>query len=1195
MSRVNLITSGATLLSGTVEECLTPDDETCVGGIASVMAFVRNNTRGQSEDGDEPYTMIQKFDKNSPFVNMHPLQWVVNRLVLREIFGLDVFLSTPSLLLQNKVDSSFSVSQRDISDLQTTDMPLLITNVEVAPSHSWHHYTRSVYFDHKTGLAVANIAHQNVPLAIDHVAATRGFLNHVHRINMENGCFVGESDKDSGGSNNDGTATGTAPTISYAEYLIENPIVQFANSGNTTSVDSSEMASNSTVEGNVTAQGQETDVGSNNNENRCWITVILYDDIEASYWRLLEEIVFLENPPDLVVNLEAASYETFPTPQLYANSTTWVSSCPMEDDVYCQHRITFVEDGDGPTMSPSQELQLPPPRKPTISTIDFIYHDLETLPSELKDELWVQNILQLRPLADAAQQNDPVVGYSEAMPVSRVDEYRACMAGECPLGSLFTDAIRWFTGTDIAFTSSGGYRGEGWSQGPVQLTDMYAALPFPNTECSGTMSGLSLFALMNYTTSVATFEGHDSDEGGLLLQVSGLKVTYNTKLNESRLLSVDVWDDDEQAYLPLDRTKMYTFSTDSYVCGAYESYPELTGGNFRIDGEIPGEIGENLVQNIVADYLGQLDEPWTFVPGRLVNDTSNFEVLNLIQTSDSCPPNYVWKEDSLTCFECPSFKNVVFSDELLNFEADSSATILDTGRILLINREVFDAAVKLKSKPSWIEFTSAGMESGGVDLSGSSPISLSSGDTLALTFLLRTSALGSGLDRTALGAVSFSVDDNGSYPGCSGLDASFEVYVRLTPPDEYNFLGNFFYIGLAFAMIVALTAFSFTGFVFAYRNSRVVKVMQPSFLVTICLGVAIMGSSMIPIGIDDGLVPVSGVNIACMSTPWLLSSGFTCAFSALFSKLWRINQLFNSTSAYRRVVVRPQDVLKPFLMLFSINTALLIAWTIVDPLKWERFDIDGQEWNTYGTCVGGNAATVFVSLIAAVNVAALLMTCIQAYSARNISDEFSESKYIGIAIYGWLQTALIGVPILFLINKDNPTAQYFLQVGLIFVISMSMVSIVFVPAFVNFKKHGQGKSTGRVSVSGISGINAADAGWGSQSSEFHKVELKTAVAMEGQNPGRPVQMGFMDSIEEGSESASDLFQQNRMSGTAENIALTNAVLNRQKMIERPIDLQDTSMNERVKQMMAVMEVDSSNDSSDDGDSVHNDDVPQPQG
>jgi hypothetical protein len=34
-----------------------------------------------------------------------------------------------------------------------------------------------------------------------------------------------------------------------------------------------------------------------------------------------------------------------------------------------------------------------------------------------------------------------------------------------------------------------------------------------------------------------------------------------------------------------------------------------------------------------------------------------------------------------------------------------------------------------------------------------------------------------------------------------------------------------------------------------------------------------------------------GLDVACMATPWLLSIGFVTAFSALFSKTWRLNKV----------------------------------------------------------------------------------------------------------------------------------------------------------------------------------------------------------------------------------------------------------------------------------------------------------------
>jgi hypothetical protein len=451
---VNLITSAAPLLSGNLDECLSPDDETCVGGIAAVMAYVRSNTSTQGQQ--EPYVVIQKFDKDSPFVNMHPLQWVVNRLVFQEIFNFPVFMSQPSLLLQNQIDSQ--VSQRDISDLQTTALPYLISNVAVPTSNSWHPFVKSTYFDPSTGLAFASLADTGVPLTIDLIDAANGFLNYIQKINQENGCYDGWET----------TTTTTTATISYNDYLQENPPLEFGNTQNL----------NETVTNKLTEEAREDD----SRKQHCWITVLLYSSLESEYVKFLDAITRLDDTtttrrtitPDLVINLDY-TYQAHPYPTLYNNTKTWVVSCSMTRTNYCQTRITLSTKTD-------QDQESSSPIVKSIDNIEFIGGDLETLPNELKDDEWRQNILQLRPLADIAQQNNPILGYTTTMPLSRIDDYRACQAGECPIGNLFTDAIRWFTGTDVAFTSSGGYRGEGWSaEDGVRFTDLYAALPFPNT------------------------------------------------------------------------------------------------------------------------------------------------------------------------------------------------------------------------------------------------------------------------------------------------------------------------------------------------------------------------------------------------------------------------------------------------------------------------------------------------------------------------------------------------------------------------------------------------------------------------------------------------------------------------------------------------------------------------------------------
>lgn len=48
---------------------------------------------------------------------------------------------------------------------------------------------------------------------------------------------------------------------------------------------------------------------------------------------------------------------------------------------------------------------------------------------------------------------------------------------------------------------------------------------------------------------------------------------------------------------------------------------------------------------------------------------------------------------------------------------------------------------------------------------------------------------------------------------------------------------------------------------------------------------------------------------------------------------------------------------------------------------------------------------------------ALSLLVIQAYKARHISMEFSESKYLAIAVGSWFEVVLVGIPLLALVNR----------------------------------------------------------------------------------------------------------------------------------------------------------------------------------
>jgi hypothetical protein len=987
---INLIISGATLLSGGLDACQTPNDETCIGGIAAVLAVARQF----AQDGDN--LIIQKLDTNSPFVNMHPLQWVVNRLILHEIFGLEFFIASPALLLQNKVDSK--VSKRDISGLQDASLPLLLSNVVVPPSNSWYHFTKNVHFDKQTGLAVINIADKGVQMTLPQSDAAIGALNYISQLNKRNGCSGLPTD--------------------YQEY--------------TTAYFSAIIA-------------EEGIEDSTQEDNQCWVSVILYEDIEENFWTFMEAVTAHEFSPDLIINIEW-SYETFSSPQLYGNTGVWVTNCDVRG--FCL-----------------QTIQLNDARQ--IQNITSIPGDINNIDDGIiKDATWESHITKLALLAQDAKANDPNIGYTEFIPVVRTGSYRACNAGECAVGNLFADSLRWRADSDVAFTSSGGYRGPGKEAGETRFGYLYAALPFTNTMCTGTMTGLSLSKLLNYTMSVATFQGEDTADGGRLLQVSGMQVTYNTELEGSRLVAVDIWDDDEGKYIPLDRLRLYKFATESYVCAGFKPYPALTGDDLVLEGEIPGTIGDLVIQNLVADYLGQLEEWYdTSIQGRLRNDTSVIEPLDLVQTEGSCGTNTIWHQKTLACVECPDYANVEFSDEILEFQTKGFSGEIPKGKALLLNREPFYVTVSPTFIPSWLKFTSGSVNSNEMEVLTRQRISLEPGEILVLEFNVTPASIASGTDRTAQGTVAFEVKAGESFAGCSGQNPSFDVALRVTPDDDPNHLGSIRYVGFGLGAVVLCTALFYVIWVYRHRMRRVVKIMQPRFLLAVCFGVCVLATAVVPLSIDEGVIPsVRGCSMACMSIPWLLSMGFTIAFGALYAKLLRINRLLNAGLV--RVVVQAKDVVAPFAVLFTLNLIVLLVWTITDPLRWERVVVNNEEWNTVGMCSGGTGSKVMVSLLSLLNFGALMLACHQAFKARNISDEFSESKHIGVAIYGWFQILVVAFPPLFLIDSDNSTARYFLEVALIFILSMSMLLIISLPAVLNIRNETR-PSTGRVRISGL--------------------------------------------------------------------------------------------------------------------------------
>lgn len=179
-------------------------------------------------------------------------------------------------------------------------------------------------------------------------------------------------------------------------------------------------------------------------------------------------------------------------------------------------------------------------------------------------------------------------------------------------------------------------------------------------------------------------------------------------------------------------------------------------------------------------------------------------------------------------------------------------------------------------------------------------------------------------------------------------------------------------------------------------------------------------------------------------------------------------QVFRGSAGMRHVEVKARDVILPFVILFVANFAILLAWTIVAPLRWNRvlvasYDQFGRSIESYGTCFATSESSTtievssrnaFLVALGVFNFVAVILANYQCYLSRQSPSDFNESYYIGLSMLSILEGFLLGVPILFL-TIGKPTAQYVVSSILIFLLCMGILVPIFGSKMFVKKKHAK--------------------------------------------------------------------------------------------------------------------------------------------
>ena len=287
----------------------------------------------------------------------------------------------------------------------------------------------------------------------------------------------------------------------------------------------------------------------------------------------------------------------------------------------------------------------------------------------------------------------------------------------------------------------------------------------------------------------------------------------------------------------------------------------------------------------------------------------------------------------------------------------------------------------------------------------------------------------------------------------------------LTQPNvDHNLLRNLSITGFVSFGISASFALICIAWTIYHRKSMIVKLSQPGFLVMVAFGALILASSIVPLSFDDGGGQLKNPNNSiseqysvaiCMSIPWLAFTGFTLMFAALFAKTWRVNKIFDKKQGHTKMLkVEAKDVMAPLAILLVCNFIVLICWTVLDPLTYTRIELEGTDyWNrvieTTGGCRSAQVEAYLIPLVI-INFIALAVACWQAFLARDIDSNFSETRFIGFSLASILQTFLSGIPIIAVV-RDLPDAFYLITTFMIFALTVVILMFIFLPKM--YKQH----------------------------------------------------------------------------------------------------------------------------------------------
>ncbi|XP_076280332.1 gamma-aminobutyric acid type B receptor subunit 1 isoform X3 [Lasioglossum baleicum] len=252
------------------------------------------------------------------------------------------------------------------------------------------------------------------------------------------------------------------------------------------------------------------------------------------------------------------------------------------------------------------------------------------------------------------------------------------------------------------------------------------------------------------------------------------------------------------------------------------------------------------------------------------------------------------------------------------------------------------------------------------------------------------------------------------------------------------------------------------------RHRSVIMTSHPVCNTIMLVGVIACFVSVFLLGIDGRFVSEWEYQSVCQARAWMLSTGFTLAFGAMFSKVWRVHRLTTKTKADQaKKKIQPWKLYTMVSGLLTMDIVLLICWQVLDPLqrKMETFPLESSPFGDDDARIRPELEhcesahnNIWLGLVYSYKGIILVFGLFLAYETRSIKvKQINDSRYVGMSIYNVVVLCLITAPVTMVIASQQDASFAFVALAIIFCCFLSM-ALIFVPKMIEVIRHPKDKA-----------------------------------------------------------------------------------------------------------------------------------------